>query len=80
MNTIEHEIMDKYLQLDSAARKRIRALIELEDQTVSSGFNFDTWFHEVEALWKAARNTSDSSQSPLDVVELLRDIRDGSEE
>lgn len=84
MSALEHEIIEKFQQLDKNAQKRVRALIELETDAVeqSNVINFDYagWFRDVEALRQRISDNQSSKLSSLDVVGILRDIRDGDDE
>jgi hypothetical protein len=77
MNALESEIMEKFHQLPPAAKQRIRALIDREttievEQLDASSFDYAAWFQEVEVLHKQIRSTQ---LPPIDVVGILRDIR-----
>jgi hypothetical protein len=80
MNALEHEIIQKYLQLDREARQRVRTLIDQQDQADASAFDFDSWLRDAETLRKQMRGSQDGTQPPIDVVGVLRDIRDGVDE
>lgn len=82
MSALEREIMEKFHQLQPAAKQRIRALIEQE--TVAEGeqaeFDYDGWFRTVETLRQQIRASQGNKLPPVDVVGMLRDIRDGEDE
>jgi len=84
MNALEREIIEKFHQLQPAAKQRVWALIGQEvggetKQADIAKFNYEAWFDEVEALRHVIRaNQSDTSS--VDVVGILRDIRDGEDE
>ncbi len=78
MNTLEREIIEKFHQLDKNAQKRIRELIEKE--TDASGFDYDSWFHNIEALRQEIRAGHGDNLPAMDGVGILRDIRDGVDE
>ena len=77
MSTLEHEVLEKFHQLDKDAQKRVRELIDQETGSGDQGFDYDAWFRDVEILRQEIRV---SHGSPIDVVGLLRDIRDGEDE
>ena len=81
MNALESEIMEKFHQLPPAAKHRVRALIDQEidlanEQPDTPLFDYSTWFQEVEGLRKQIRSNFGNKSSPIDVVAILRDIRD----
>jgi hypothetical protein len=78
--TAEREIMDKFHQLQPAAKLRIRALIEQEAAKQAEAFDYHTWFNEVEALRQQIRANHENNLASLDAVGILRDIRDGEDE
>lgn len=77
MSTLEREIMEKFHQLQPAAKQRIRTLIEQETASEVEVFDYDVWFRDVEALRQQIRA---SNLPSLDVVGILRDIREGEDE
>ncbi|MHB8753208.1 MAG: hypothetical protein ACYDBJ_28985 [Aggregatilineales bacterium] len=85
MSTLEREIMEKFHQLQPPAKLRVRALIEQEvatefNQANEPEFNHAAWARDVEALRQQIRASQGDKQPPLDVVGMLRDIRDGEDE
>jgi hypothetical protein len=82
MSALEREIVDKFHQLQPAAKQRVRALIEqetaAEDERVT--FDYDGWFRNVETLRQQIRASQSNKLPPVDVVGMLRDIRDGEDE
>jgi len=83
MSTLEQEIIEKFHQLQPAAKRRVRAVIDREviadSETVSAPeFDYSAWFRNVEALREEIR--SSRGEAPIDVIGLLRDIRDGEDE
>lgn len=84
MSTLEHEIIEKFHQLDKDAQKRVRELIaqeaDSEEQAVASTFDYDAWFRDVETLREEIRESHGDKLPPMDVVGILRDIRDGEDE
>lgn len=81
MNALEREIMEKFHQLQPAAKQRIRALIEQETaETESFEFDYDGWFRTIETLRQYIRTSQSDMMASVDVVGMLRDIRDGEDE
>jgi hypothetical protein len=80
MNTLEREIMDKFHQLQPAAKLRVRALIEQVMTQEAEVFDYDTWFREVEALRQQIRAIHEDNLTSLDAVGILHDMRDGENE
>jgi hypothetical protein len=84
MSTLEREIIEKFHQLQPAAKLRVRALIEQEvaefNQPDVPEFNYAAWLHDVEALRQQIRTSHGDKLPPMDVVGMLRDIRDGEDE
>ena len=84
MSTLEHEVIEKFHQLDKAAQKRVRDLIvqetNSEEQAAASEFNYDAWFRGVESLRQEIREGHGDKLPSMDVVGILRDIRDGEDE
>ena len=83
MSTLEQEIIEKFHQLHPAAKQRVRAVIDQEvisesDIAKTSAFDYTTWFRDVEALREQLRISR--GDAPIDVVGMLRDIRDGEDE
>lgn len=50
MNTLEHEVIEKFHQLDKDAQKRVRELIVQETEADIEAFDHDAWWAEVAAL------------------------------
>ena len=84
MSALEREIVEKFHQLDRDAQKRVRKLIEQEagseGQAAAAAFDYDQWFHDIEALRRELQRQHGDALPPMDVVGLLRDIRDGDDE
>lgn len=82
MSALEREIMEKFHQLQPAARQRIRALIEQATTTEieQDTFDYDGWFRNVETLRQQIRASQGDKLTSVDVVGILRDIRDGEDE
>jgi hypothetical protein len=73
--------MERFHQLPPAAKHRVRALIDQEidladEQPAVPSFDYATWFQEVERLREQIRSNFGNKSSPIDVVSILRDIRD----
>lgn len=76
MSALEREILEKFHMLQPDEKLRVRALIEQETASV---FDYAAWRRDIEAL----RNEISAGQtrSPAaDVIDILRDIRDGEDE
>jgi hypothetical protein len=85
VNALEREIIEKFKQLQPAAKQRVRALIEQEaaaeaEQPDRSAFDYDSWLRDVEILRRQIRAARDERLPPFDVAAALRDIRDGEDE
>ena len=84
MSALEREIIEKFHQLDKDAQKRVRELIEQEadlgEQSATSAFDYQQWLHDVEAVRQQIRANHGDKLPAMDVVGLLRDIRDGEDE
>jgi hypothetical protein len=85
MQSLEYELIEKFRLLDKDAQKRVRALIEQETESYSqqggeSGFDYDAWFRNVEDLRQEMQTRHGGTLPTIDVVSLLRDIRDGEDE
>jgi hypothetical protein len=83
MQSLEYELIEKFRLLDKEAQKRVRALIEQEtdiQQGGESGFDYDAWFRDVEDLRQEMQTRHGGTLPTIDVVSLLRDIRDGEDE
>ncbi len=85
MSTLEREIIEKFHQLQPAAKQRVRALIEQEiasevEQADTSAFDYAAWFSNVEAVRKQISASYGDKLPAMDVVGMLRDIRDGEDE
>lgn len=82
MSQLEREILDKFHQLDEAAQQRVRDVITQEaaaQPQTATDFDYDAWFRDVENLRESIR-AGRGTQPPLDVVGILRGIRDGEDE
>jgi hypothetical protein len=77
MSALEREIIEKFRRLDKDAQKRVRDLI---DQFDSEGFDYDAWFRDVESLREEIRVSHGGKLPQMDVIGILRDIRDGDDE
>jgi hypothetical protein len=83
MHSLEYELIEKFRLLDKEAQKRVRALIEQEtdiQQGGESGFDYDAWFRDVEDLRQEMQTRHGGRLPTIDVVSLLRDIRNGEDE
>lgn len=84
MSALEREIVEKFHQLDDAAQRRVRALLEHEaapeGQVEPSDFDYDQWFRDVESLRQELQSQHGALLPAADVVGILRGIRDGDDE
>jgi hypothetical protein len=85
MSALEREIMEKFHQLQPAAKQRIRALIEQETAAEVESpdrftFDYAAWFRDVEKLRQQIRSSHGNALPAMDVVGMLRDIREGDDE
>jgi hypothetical protein len=85
MSTLEREIIEKFHQLQPAAKQRVRALIEQDmasevEPADASAFDYAAWFHDIEALRQQLRSSHADKLPAVDVVGMLRDIREGEDE
>ena len=85
MSALEREIMEKFHQLQPAAKQRVRALIEQEtasevEQVDVFAFDYDAWFRDVETFRQQIHTSQGDKLPPMDVVGMLRDLRDGEDE
>jgi uncharacterized protein YecA (UPF0149 family) len=84
MSTLEREIIEKFHQLDQEARRRVRQVILQETEAVEESaeqtFRMCDWLEEVEQLRRQIRERQGEGRPALDVVGLLRSIRDGEDE
>lgn len=81
MSTLEREVIEKFHQLDKAAQKRVRELIEREseDETDSqtARFDFDAWWAQVEsARITLSPDASGRIPTASDLVNEVREERD----
>jgi hypothetical protein len=78
MTSLEHEIIEKFQQLDKDAQQRVRALIDRELETTDkAAFDYDAWFAEVEAAQISLRpDASGRTPSASDLVNEVREERD----
>lgn len=85
MSALEQEIIEKFHQLQPAAKERVRALIEQEaasavEEPDASAFDYAAWFRDVETLRQQIHADHEDKLPSVDVVGMLRDIRDGEDE
>jgi len=85
MSALEQEIIEKFQQLQPAEKQRVRALIEQEMDSEArlpdaSTFDFGAWAGTVEAVRQKIRADNDGKLPVIDVVDMLREIRDGEDE
>jgi hypothetical protein len=77
MSTLENEILEKFRQLDAEGQKRVRAAIA---STPTDTFDYDQWFQDIEGIRQEIRAQHGGQLPTVNVVDILRDIRDGEDE
>jgi hypothetical protein len=84
MSAREREIIEKFHQLQPAAKQRVWALLEQEVSLTTKqtevAFDYAAWTRDIEGLRQQIRATHEDTLPPIDVIAMLRDIRDGEEE
>jgi hypothetical protein len=85
MSALEREIIEKFHQLQPDAKQRVRDLIEQETASAvergdTSAFDYAAWVHDIEILRQQISTRHGGMIPSTDVVEMLRDIRDGDDE
>ncbi|MBK9125531.1 MAG: hypothetical protein IPM16_20730 [Chloroflexi bacterium] len=80
MSTVDHHLLELFHRLRPAAKKRVLALIdhEIAAERASSAeevFDFTAWMDDVESIRNETRQ-----MATVNVVELLRELRDGDDE
>ena len=82
MSALEKEIIEKFHQLQPAAKQRVLALIEQEvaeeaGQADAAAFDYALWFREVEAIRLTLRpDASGHSPTASELVNEAREERD----
>jgi hypothetical protein len=85
MTALEQEVLEKFRQLDKDAQARVRAAINEEAPTPiiradRQNFDYDAWFREIEELREEIRSDHGGVFPSIDVVGMLREIRDGEDD
>jgi hypothetical protein len=84
MSTLEREVIEKFHQLDSDAQQRVRELIghatPVTEPADAGGFDYTAWFSDVESLRQEIHASRGTQGGAVDVVGILRDLRDGEDE
>lgn len=81
MTTMEQEVVEKYYQLDRNAKARVRAQIEqTTTEALQEPFDWEAWFKEVDAIREQMRVENGGTFPQIDVVQMLREIRNGDDE
>jgi len=84
MATLEEEVLEKFGQLDPAAKQRVRiALDSGQIHQVNQSdevFDFDAWIARVEKIREQIRQENGGVFPQMDVVQMLHEIRDGNDE
>ncbi len=79
MDALEQEVIEKFLRLDKAAQQRVRAII-LRETEPPAPFDYAAWFRRMEELRSRVQQNSGQAFTAIDVVSILRDIREGEDE
>ena len=84
MSALEQEIIERFQQLQPAAKLCVKALIEQEieaesQQAQASTFDYVVWMREIDSIRQQIHAGLANKQSAIDVVGILRDIRDGED-
>lgn len=85
MSALEREIIEKFQQLQPAAKQRVRMIIDQQadeeaQQSQASTFDFAAWHNGIEAVRQQIRDSRGDKLPEMDVVGMVRDIRDGEDE
>ena len=86
MGSLEHEVIEKFRLLDREAQQRVWAMLGQElaasAQQVAdvATFDYDAWFRRVKELRQVMQMHHGGELPAVDVVGILRDIRDGEDE
>ncbi len=88
MSTLEHEIIEKFRQLEPDARQRVQTLINQEMEPAAgetlppeqAAFDFAAWMRDIEAWQEQVRREHGGVFPRVDATTLLREIRDGEDE
>jgi len=78
MSALEHEIIEKFHQLDKDAQQRVKTLIEQE--TEKSNFDFAAWVRDIETMREQISADHGGTFPHIDAVTMLREIRDGEDD
>ncbi len=71
MSALEREIIEKFHQLDDEAKLRV---LEKIQQDAPQGFDYETWWKQVEALQSSIR--ARIGDQPANVLSLLEELRE----
>lgn len=80
MSALEREIIEKFQQLQPAAKQRVRLVIDRQadkvaQQAQASTFDFAAWQDGMEAVRQQIRDSHAGKLPTIDVVGMLREIR-----
>jgi hypothetical protein len=78
MSAREQEVIAKFYQLDRDAQQRVREVISQEADITA--FDYEAWNNAVERLRQEIHASQSGRLPPIDVVRILREIRDGEDE
>jgi hypothetical protein len=75
MSALETEVLEKLLQLDPSAQKRILQIAAEKWSKQSVSQRWDTWLTEIEPL-RASLHEKYGGQTGIDVTAFLREVRE----
>lgn len=77
MSALEREILEKFHQLTPVEKRRIHNVMKTELDAEETAFNYATWN---QSILRLRQEMGASATQGIDVVSILRDIRDGIDE
>lgn len=72
-NALEREIIEKFRQLDAAAKERVLQQLVIKEQPKQS-FDYEAWLHRINAV-SVKLNPDENGYTPT-VQELLDEVRE----
>lgn len=80
MATLEQEVLEKYQQLDPAAKQRVKRKIQEESTKVptqdSQRFDYVAWLDRLDELHEQVQRNHGGVFPKVDTVQMLREVRD----
>lgn len=73
MSALEHEVIEKFRQLDKAAQQRVRALIERETESAVDSKEHESWVDFINATYGSL---ADDPMDEIDNSHLPPPVRD----